>query len=170
MTPFKIRRRIKKLLGMDAGASSQPVAPPLPSYDVTFECPDGSSYVTSAKEGDSLVLAAGRGPQPISTGCTDSTCGTCRVDVLAGHESLTEAVEHELDDHGREAGLLQRLGEVGMRDSAPLFHQEGSPSGSLLDGLVSKVCDMGELVVMVKSLPKKMYFFPVRKQFVHFLV
>ena len=95
MTPFKIRRRLKTLLGFGPSKESDRVAPPLPTFDVTFDCPDGSQYVTQAKEGDSLVLAAGRGPQPISTGCMDSSCGTCRVDVLAGHESLTEANAHE---------------------------------------------------------------------------
>ena len=94
MTPFKIRRRLKALLGADSTAT--PDVPTRPSFDVTFDCPDGSSFVAQAKEGDSLVLAAGRGPQPISTGCMDSTCGTCRVDVIAGHDALTEATEHEL--------------------------------------------------------------------------
>ena len=96
MTPFKIRRRFKTLIGVGSAKSSERIAPPLPSFDVTFDCPDGSSYVTEAKEGDSLVLAAGRGPQPISAGCMDSSCGTCRVDVLAGHAYLTEANAHEM--------------------------------------------------------------------------
>ena len=111
MTPFKIRQRLKSLLGVGPSKDSRPVAPPLPTFDVTFDCPDGSSYVAQAKEGDSLVLAAGRGPQPISTGCMDSTCGTCRVDVLAGHESLTEANAHELKVKA-EVGVpeAQRLG------------------------------------------------------------
>lgn len=115
MTPFQIRRRLKKLLGLDNGGSSAPVEPARPTFDVTFECPDGSSYVTTAKEGDSLVLAAGRGPQPISTGCTDSSCGTCRVDVLAGHESLTEAFEHE----------LKTKADVGVPDAQRLGCQTG---------------------------------------------
>ena len=37
-----------------------------------------------AKHEDSLVLASGRGPMPINTGCADGTCGTCQVDVLKG--------------------------------------------------------------------------------------
>lgn len=93
MTPFKIRKRLKTLLGM--GPSPAPQAPALPTYEVRFECPDGESYTVTAKEGDSLVLAAGRGPQPINTGCSDGTCGTCRVDVIAGEGSLTPADGHE---------------------------------------------------------------------------
>lgn len=115
MTPFKIRRRIKKLMGLGTDASSPPVEPARPTFEVTFDCPDGSSYVTNAKEGDSLVLAAGRGPQPISTGCTDSSCGTCRVDVLAGHDSLTEAFEHE----------LKTKADVGVPDAQRLGCQAG---------------------------------------------
>ena len=111
MTPFKIRQRLKSLLGVGPSKNAEPAAPPLPTFDVTFDCPDGSSYVAPAKEGDSLVLAAGRGPQPISTGCMDSTCGTCRVDVLAGHESLTDATAHEVKVK-KEVGVpdAQRLG------------------------------------------------------------
>lgn len=94
MTPFKIRKRLKTLLGMGTSAAPQP--PARPSFEVQFLCPDGESYTVSAKEGDSLVLAAGRGPQPINTGCSDGTCGTCRVDVVAGEGSLTAADGHEV--------------------------------------------------------------------------
>ena len=116
MTPFRIRKRVKSLLGM--GSANEPARPEpaKPKYDVTFHCPDGTHYVTQAKEGDSLVLAAGRGPQPISTGCMDSTCGTCRVDVLEGHDSLSEATDHELKTKA-DVGVpdAQRLGcQVGV--------------------------------------------------------
>ncbi len=93
MTPFGIRKRLKALLGLDAAPAPQ--APARPTYEVTFECPDGSDYTTTAKEGDSLLLASGRGAQPISSGCTDGTCGTCRVDVLAGADSMSPAGDHE---------------------------------------------------------------------------
>jgi len=96
MTPFGIRKKIKSLLGLNSGSSSAPQAPERERFEVTFDCPDGSSYTATAKDGDSLVLTAGRGPQPISTGCTDGTCGTCRIDVLTGAESLTVADSHEL--------------------------------------------------------------------------
>jgi len=115
MTPFKIRRRLKSLLGVENSSSSVEVTPARPSFDVTFDCPDGTSFVAAAKEGDSLVLAAGRGPQPISTGCMDSTCGTCRVDVLAGHEALTDATPHE----------LKVKAEVGVPDAQRLGCQTG---------------------------------------------
>lgn len=93
MTPFRIRARLKKLLGL--GGEPEPARPPTPRYTVTFELPDGSSFETKAKHEDSLVLASGRGPNPISTGCSDGTCGTCRVVVLAGGDLLTPPTEHE---------------------------------------------------------------------------
>jgi ferredoxin len=93
MTPFGIRKRLKSLLGM--GQDPKPQAPPRPKYSVTFVLPDGSSYESEAKEGDSLVLTSNRGPYPISQGCSDGTCATCRVEVLAGHGALSQADGHE---------------------------------------------------------------------------
>ncbi|MFT5681223.1 MAG: ferredoxin [Myxococcota bacterium] len=91
MTPFGIRKKLKALLG----GSKAPPKPAVPKYQVTFELPDGSSYEVPAKHGDTLVLASGRGASPISTGCADSTCGTCQVEVLAGVEMLSPEDESE---------------------------------------------------------------------------
>jgi ferredoxin len=93
VTPFRIRARLKKLLGRDA--APEPARAPTPRFTVTFELPDGSTFQTQAKQEDSLVLASGRGPNPIATGCSDGTCGTCRVVVLAGGDQLTPPTEHE---------------------------------------------------------------------------
>ena len=111
MTPFGIRKRLRAMFGLDGVPSNREPEPARRSYQVTFECPDGSEFTTTAKEGDSLVLAAGRGPQPISTGCTDGTCGTCRVDILAGSDALTEVEVHETNTK-TEVGVPpeQRLG------------------------------------------------------------
>ncbi len=99
MTPFGIRNMlkaaIKEMLGGGPG-SSAPSAPPRPQWPVVFELSDGTSYEVQAKEHDSLVLASGRGPRPISTGCADGTCATCQVEVLEGLEQLTPADGHEI--------------------------------------------------------------------------
>lgn len=94
MTPFGIRAKLKALFG-GGGASSKPAKPEIARYTVNFVLPNGSSYSTQAKEGDSLVLASGRGSDPIATGCADSTCGTCRVEVLEGDGQLTVQTEIE---------------------------------------------------------------------------
>jgi ferredoxin len=96
VTPFGIRRRLKSLIqSLIGGGSKGAEPPPRPKWPVTFELPDGTTFTTDAKEGDSLVLASGRGPQPIDTGCADGTCGTCQVDVLSGSDQLTAPDEQE---------------------------------------------------------------------------
>ncbi len=94
MTPFGIRKKLKKLLGFDDGpkASSNP---PRPQYPVTFVLPNGEEYEVNAREGDSLVLASGRSEYPISTGCMDSSCGTCEVIVLEGLDNLSPVTSKE---------------------------------------------------------------------------
>ena len=132
MTPFKIRKRLKTLLGM--GSSPTPQAPALPTYEVRFDCPDGESYTVTGKEGDSLVLAAGRGPQPINTGCSDGTCGTCRVDVIAGEESLTAADGHE----------KQTKADVGV----PEHQRLGCQTGIIGAGVVVRITNvLGEEII-----------------------
>lgn len=93
MTPFGIRKRLKRLLGL--GGAEKPKRPEVPRYSVKFVLPDGSDFEVSAKHGDSLVMASGRGPSPISTGCADSSCGTCQVEILSGVENLTPGDEPE---------------------------------------------------------------------------
>ena len=97
MTPFGIRKKLKSLLGLDGGssASTTPKEQEVPTYQVNFVLPDGSSYTAKAKEGDTLVMSSNRGPSPISTGCADGTCATCRVEVLMSHDQLTPETEHE---------------------------------------------------------------------------
>ena len=94
MTPFGIRKKIKALLGL--GSSPVPKKPERPRYTVTFQLPNGEDYLVEAKEGDSLVLASGRGAYPIATGCSDGSCATCRVEVLEGADNLSQADEFEI--------------------------------------------------------------------------
>ena len=109
MTPFGIRKKIKALLGLDK--PTQPTTPPRPKHKVTFVISDGSDYQVDAKKGDSLVLASGRGPYPISTGCSDGTCGTCSVEVLEGIEFLSPPDSHEEETKkNNEIPQFMRLG------------------------------------------------------------
>ena len=95
-SPFGIRKKIKSFLGLGGDAKKTPERKEeAPKFDVVFVQPDGKEFTVQAKKFDSLVMASGRGDYPVPTGCADSTCGTCRVDVLAGAESLAPADEHE---------------------------------------------------------------------------
>jgi len=93
MTPFGIRKRIKSLLGLEKTPKAK--KPEVPRYTVKFILPDGSDFEVKAKKGDSLVLASGRGASPIATGCADSSCGTCQVEVVAGADNLSPDDDHE---------------------------------------------------------------------------
>ncbi len=95
MTPFGIRKRLKKLLGLDS-SSSRPPAPAVPRHTVRFELPDGTSYEAKGKPGDTLSRISGRGPRPLATGCADTTCGTCAVEVLDGLDQVTAPSDHEI--------------------------------------------------------------------------
>ena len=72
MTPFGIRKKLKSLLGLGGASGAGDTTPKekeVPSFQVTFVLPDGSSYDARAKEGDTLVMSSNRGPSPIATGC-----------------------------------------------------------------------------------------------------
>ena len=106
MTPFGIRKKLKALLGW--GEPIKTSTPSIPRYSVSFVLPNGSDYQVEAKEGDSLVLASGRGPYPISTGCSDGSCGTCCIEVLEGADQLTPADSHE-EETKKNNGVAENL-------------------------------------------------------------
>ena len=107
MTPFGIRKIIKKMLFGERIPHQK--APERPRHPVLFELSGNRSFTADAKEGDSLVLASGRGPFPIGTGCSDGTCATCRCEVLTGADMLSQEddkerrtkAEHGCDDSFR---------------------------------------------------------------------
>jgi ferredoxin len=110
MTPFGIRKKIKKLMGFDQGPKASS-SPPRPKYSVTFVLPDGEEFQAEAREGDSLVMASGRSAYPISTGCMDSSCGTCEVIVLDGADQISPEGSRESDTKiSNEINPLHRLG------------------------------------------------------------
>lgn len=121
MTPFNLRKRLAKLFG----GGEPEFVDDRPSYTVTFRLPDERTFDVTAKKGDTLVLASGRSAWPIETGCADSTCATCQVDILAGEDQLTALIdaerrtlEQDEAPEGRRLGCIARVMgpgvEVGM--------------------------------------------------------
>ena len=92
-TPFGIRRRIKRLFGL--APSNVPAEPELPKVELVRVAPDGSEQKCSAAAGSSLLGVSANAKRPISSGCADSSCGTCRVEVLEGAENLSAQVPRE---------------------------------------------------------------------------
>ena len=81
MTPFRLRKRVKRLLGKSN-------KPQIVRYPVSFVLPDGSEQTLEVEEHYSLLMASQGLPSPISTGrragstCPDGGCDLCRVEVL----------------------------------------------------------------------------------------
>lgn len=92
-TPFGIRRRIKRLLGMpiEGAAAAEEVV----KVSLTVVAPSGQENSCQATAGQTILTAAGGLAKPISSGCSDSSCGTCRVEVLEGAENLPEQAARE---------------------------------------------------------------------------
>ncbi len=93
MTPWNLRARVRSLFG------AKPTAPedePLPKYAVTYVLPNGEPQQAMATKGSTLVLASGNLQWPIDTGCADSSCATCQVDVLSGGDQLTQRTDAEV--------------------------------------------------------------------------
>jgi ferredoxin len=105
VTPWKLRARVRSLFGAKAAA---PEDEPLPNYAVTYVLPNGEPQQAMALKGSTLALASGNLQWPIDTGCADSSCATCQVDVLAGGDQLTLRTDAE-------AATLQANGAPGER-------------------------------------------------------
>lgn len=74
-----------------------PAAPKevVPKVTLTVVGPDGAEQVAEADVGTTMIGATSRFKRPIATGCSEASCGTCRVEVLEGGENLTEQSARE---------------------------------------------------------------------------
>jgi len=113
MTPFKIRERLKRLLGLEPGEKSRDTAPPPPREKVTLILVDGdgNEQTYDGGAGDTPLFISGNMKKPIGSGCNDSSCATCRIEVLEGAENLAPQDEREretLKENGHSEDL--RLG------------------------------------------------------------
>ena len=93
-TPFGLRRRLRRLLGEDvppvsATPPSAPTPAPAPRARLTIVAPNGTEASCEAPVGSTLLAASAGVRRPIAAGCSDSTCGTCRCEVLEGADALS---------------------------------------------------------------------------------
>lgn len=89
-TPFGLRRRVRRLLGWSVPpVGTEDAASPTRFCSLVVEEPGGVVHTCEAPSGSTLLAASGRLSRPIASGCADSSCGTCRVTVLAGPEQLS---------------------------------------------------------------------------------
>ncbi len=109
-SPFGIRRRIKRLLGIEEkkAPADQEVEPD--KITLVVLGPKGDEQRVTTYAGSTILGASGQLRHPIASGCSDSTCGTCHVAILEGAENLSEPTAREkgtLKESGHPAG--QRL-------------------------------------------------------------
>ena len=95
MTPFGIRRRIKSMMGMGSERAA-PERPTRPRHLVSFDHPNnGETFAVEGEQGDTLVYISSNSAYPIETGCNDSTCATCQVEVVEGGDQLSPMSDQE---------------------------------------------------------------------------
>lgn len=98
-SPFGIRRRIKSLLGMGGAPAAEPEPEP-EKISLVIVGPKGDEQSVTTWAGTTILGASGQLRHPIASGCSDNSCGTCRVEILEGAENLSEPT-------ARESGTLQ---------------------------------------------------------------
>lgn len=109
-TPFGIRRRIKRLLGIEEKKSAPAAEVEPEKITVVVVGPKGDEQTVTTYAGSTILGASGQLRHPIASGCSDSSCGTCHVAILEGADNLSEPTARErgtLKDAGHPAG--QRL-------------------------------------------------------------
>lgn len=88
-TPFGIRRRIKRLLGMPVDNNTQNTEDEGEKVSIVVVGPKGTEETGKGKPGQSLLMVSVSCEHPIASGCSESTCGTCRVEILEGAENIS---------------------------------------------------------------------------------
>jgi ferredoxin len=63
--------------------------------ELTLEGPSGGRESCAVEAGSTILAASGRLKRPLASGCSDATCGSCRVEVLSGGENLAPPSEAE---------------------------------------------------------------------------
>ena len=93
-SPFQIRNRVKAMLGL-GGAPKAP-KPEKPKIKMVVVGPGDREQTSDGPVGQTVLLCAGNLGAPIASGCSDSSCSTCRIEVLEGDDVLGPQSAHEL--------------------------------------------------------------------------
>lgn len=113
ITPFRIRERLKKMLGLGPSGdskSSDPPPPPRPKVTLVVVDEAGEEQTFDGGAGDTPLYISGNMKKPIGSGCNDSSCATCRIEVLEGAENLSPQDAREratLEANGHDADTLR---------------------------------------------------------------
>ena len=105
-SPFGIRRRLKRLFGMDTKSAAKEAAPEPEKITLAVTGPKGEEQSATTWAGTTILGVSGQFSRPIASGCSDSTCGTCHVEILEGADHLSEPTAREratLKDAGHTA-------------------------------------------------------------------
>jgi ferredoxin len=92
-TPFKIRQTIKSMLGLKSAPAAKADKP---KFTLVVLGSKTGEQTTEAPVGHTVLLSAGNLGSPIASGCSDSSCSTCRIDVLAGEQLLSPCTDQEI--------------------------------------------------------------------------
>lgn len=95
MTPFRIRERIKDLLGLSSNTEEPPPRPAKPQVTLVLLDDKGVEHTATGDAGISPLFLSGEMSRGIASGCNDSNCSTCRIEVLEGAENLSPQDPHE---------------------------------------------------------------------------
>lgn len=91
-SPLGLRRRVKKLFGIETARPA--AAAPVDAVTLVVVGPKGEQ-TANGPAGSTVLAVSGRMRNPIASGCSDSSCGTCRVEVLEGAENLAPPDDRE---------------------------------------------------------------------------
>jgi 2Fe-2S ferredoxin len=64
---------------------------------VVIEALEGPGFAQDVPNGGALVDLCDDNETPVPFSCRSASCGTCRIDVLEGHDQLLPPEDEELD-------------------------------------------------------------------------
>jgi ferredoxin len=125
MTPFGLRARVKAALGIGAPAKRERAAPTDRKQAKLVFLAEDRRFEASVPVDCTIQAGTSEMAWMLGSGCNDSTCSTCRVEVISGEELLSTKSDREretLGIHRRPEHLrlgcvaaIERVGTVEVR-------------------------------------------------------